>query len=483
MSWFGGGQKQKSSGPEWEEIADLNHEQAMNNYEFGNDQVDRVWAHTKNQNIIQRHQAEQMRQYQTANQEQQWMYANAMQEQKYNAEMAAYNKSERFYETQLQMNQIAAGMARDAQQAQTDERYQALGFQAEAASLDYLQKRSTRKEDLKHGKTKVGLETTKAKEDARLAKFIANITHGTEKSKLAIKGLEADAAKHIKQLTIQDKKEQLTLEQQTKRGVAALQSQEDMVKGLQALGAQEAKGQAGRSATKQYQAIAAQNSRLTAAKAYELNKSDRAYRIALQGLDKTLAEDEAAYVMANAKIGLDGITVDANLDISKKQIANTEKFLDLNFGEAIRHMDKSFDVADHYAKQTFGLGARERDATRLSIHGAHGRGLKQIEYDQYAANIKADFGRMGKPSMGVPIPKPYEIPKSIIMDPPIPVKGKPPVWGAGMGAAPPQQSGGSGGMFGMAGGLVGTAGMAASVFGPAGPAVGMLVGGIIDAFM
>ena len=468
----GGGGQKGSSGPDWDEVADLQHEHAMNSYNYDWDNTQRSYNHQILQNIIQRRDQVEQHQYQTAQQEQQWMYANAVKEAEYNAQVAAYNKSERMYETQLQMNKIAADMAVDDQTAQTDERYQALGFQAEAASLDYLQKRDARTDELRHSKTKVGLETTKAKEELRLDRFKANITHGTEKTKLALKGIQTDAGKYSKQLQIQDKKEQLTTEQQTKRGLAALESQENMVKGLQALGAQEAKGQAGRSAAKQYQALAAQNSRLQAAKAYELNRSDKAYRIAQQGLDKTLAESEAAYVMQNASIGLDGLTVDATLDITKKQLDNTEKFLDLNFGESIRHLDRSFDVADHYAKQSFGLGTRERDATRLSIHGAHGRALKKIEYDNYAANIKADFNRMSKPSMGVPIPKPLEIPMATIMDPLIPVRGKKPVWGAGMGAGP--SSSGSTGGGGMVSGLMTGAGSLAM---GAGAVPGLLAAG------
>ena len=60
--------------------------------------------------------------------------------------------------------------------------------------------------------------------------------------------------------------------------------------------------------------------------------------------------------------------------------------------------------------------------------------------------------------MGVPIPKPLEIPMATIMDPILPVKGKPPVWGAGAPPELPQQeSGGWGAMAGMAAAMAATA--------------------------
>jgi hypothetical protein len=326
------------------------------------------------------------------------MYANAQKEQQYNANMAAFNKSEKMYGWQVDMNQISADMARDEQNAQTNERYQALAFETQTAALQY----------------------------------------GAKKTDLSLQGMGADLDISSKRTAGQGKKQGLTIDQQTKRGLAAAQSVEDTVKGMQAAGQVEAKGQAGGSAAKQYQSIVAQSSRLQAAKAYELNRSDIATRLALNGVDQTMAEQEAASNLSNAKIGAAVKTADLE----------------------------------------YALGIKQRDATKLSIGSAHDRANKKIAHDQYAANVQADFNRMSQPTMGIPIPKPLEIPMATILDPIVPVKGKPPVWGAGMGAGP-SSAGSTGG-----GGVSGALGVASSTFGALGAAGSLAAtgGGTIGLF-
>ena len=353
------------------------YEQKYNNYQYDWDNVQRQYNHQVTQNIAQRHDQAVQHKYQTAQQKQQWMYANAMKEQKYNAEMAAFNKSERLYGWQVEMNEISADMALDDQRAQTNERYQALSFEAQVAALQ----------------------------------------QATKKTDLSLQGMGVDLDIYSKRTAGQRKKQGLTIEQQTKRGQVAAASVEDAVKSMQAAGKVKARGQAGGTTDKQYQSIVAQHSRLQAAKAYELNRSDFATRLALNGVDQTLAEQQAASDLNNVKIGVGVKTGDLE----------------------------------------YALGIKQRDATKLSIGGAHDRSAKKIEHDQYVANVTADFNRMSKPTMGVPIPKPLEIPLATIIDPIIPVKGKPPVWGAGGVGA--QGAGGSLGAGGSpAGALIGGTG-------------------------
>ena len=373
----GGGGGQSGGGVD-PEIADLNHEQNMNNYNYAWDRAQDQYKHQLLQNEIQRRDLLAQNQWQEANQEQQWMYANAVKEQEYNSQMAAFNKSEKMYGWQVKMNQISADMALDDQAAQTDERYQALHFESLDASKQYSSK----------------------------------------KTELAMQGLGADLDIYSKRTASQRSKQKLTIDQQTKRGEAAAQGIEESVKAMQVMGRAEAKGQAGGSAAKQYQAIAAQTSRLEAAKAYNATRSDFAMRLALNGVDQTMAEQEAAANLANIKIGQAGF-------------------------------DNEIDKA---------LGIEKREATKLSIGSAHKRANRKIEHDQYVANVQADMNRMSEPSRGVPIPKPFEIPMATIMDPILPVKGKPPVWGAGAPPELPQQkSGGWGQIIGMAAGIAATA--------------------------
>jgi len=392
---------------EWEEIEDLMYEQNYNNYQYDWDNVQRQYNHQLTQNIAQRHDQAVQHKYQTAQQKQQWMFANAQKEQKYNAEVAAFNKSERLYDWQVEMNEISADMALDDQRAQTNERYQALSFETQIAALQ----------------------------------------QATKKADLSMQGMGVDLDIYSKRTAGQRKKQGLTIEQQTKRGQVAAASVKDAVKSMQAAGKVKARGQAGGTTDKQYQSIVAQHSRLEAAKAYELNRSDFATRLALNGVDQTLAEQQAASDLNNVKIGVGVKTGDLE----------------------------------------YALGIKQRDATKLSIGGAHDRSAKKIEHDQYAANVTADFNRMSQPTMGIPIPKPLEIPLATIIDPIIPVKGKPPVWGAGGVGA--QGAGGSLGAGGtpwgtLAGGAIGGALMLSTAVatGGLGLPIGLAVGGLIDAF-
>ena len=401
----GGGGGGGSSGPDWDEIADLQHEQAMNSYNYDCDNTQRGYNHQILQNEIQRRDQAQQHAYQTATQQQQWMYANAIKEQEYNAQVAAYNKSERMYEHQLQMNSIAADMAMDAQNAQTEERYQALLFSEQRSFLDYT----------------------------------------TKKTEGALQRMGADLDIYSKRLRAERDKKDLTIKERTKRGVSAFRSQEELVKGMQALGQAKSRGQSGRSAEKQYQSIVAGLGRLQAARAYELNRSDLAYRLAMQGVDQTLNEQEAAHLLTEGKLDLDRLALEAGYEVTQA----------------------------------------EEDATALSIKGAHERAGKKIIHDKYAADVGADFNRMSAPSRGVPIPKPLEIPMATIMDPLVPVRGKPPVWGAGVGAGPSSAGSTGGGMgpFTMAGGAIGGALMMSTAVatGGLGLPIGLAVGGLMDA--
>jgi len=393
---------------EWEEIEDLMYEQKYNNYQYDWDNVQRQYNHQVTQNTVQRHDQAVQHQYQTEQQKQQWMFANAQREQKYNAEVAAFNKSEKMYGWQVEMNEISANMALDDQYAQTEERYQAVSFETQLAAIQ----------------------------------------QATKKTDLSMQGMGVDLDIYSKRTAGQRKKQGLTIEQQTKRGQVAAASVEDAVKSMQAAGKVKARGQVGGAADKQYQSIIAQHSRLQAAKAYELNRSDFATRLALNGVDQTLAEQQAASDLNNVKIGVGVKTGDLE----------------------------------------YALGIKQRDATKLSIGGAHDRSAKKIEHDQYAANVQADFNRMSQPTMGIPIPKPLEIPMATIIDPIIPVKGKPPVWGAGgVGAQGAGGSLGAGGSTGGGwGGLIGTGlgiAMAATpFFGPLAVPIMGLLGGAFDMF-
>ena len=399
---FGGG---GGTGAEdrYEEIADKAHEQNMHTYEYDWEQTQRQYNHHILQNQAQRHAQEEQRRYNEAMQEEQYMYASAAKELKYNAEMAAFNKSEILYGHQLRMNEITANYAVDSMNAQTHERQQQAAFEEEMNILDYQK-----------GREILGYQRD-----------------------------ELDASRLAKQLQAERQREKLTSERETARGKMTAESQKLMIEQMRGEGQIAARGQTGKSVTRQYQAIVNAGAMQRAAQNYQLNRSDIAYSIAMYGIDQTLKDQEMINDIASGKITVERDVLEEKREVQKRELL----------------------------------------ATELSIFGAQKRGIQGITHEEYSANMKADMSRMSKPDYGLPVPKPMELPQPVIIDPMLPVKGEPPVWGASVGPPPSaQSSGGGGGMFGAIGGAVGAIGMAANVFGPLGVPIGMAVGGLFDAF-
>ena len=346
-----------SDGPDWDEVADLQHEAATNQ---DNDQwaaVQRDYNQSVLINTAKRHNEETAARWKDQSAIRQWDYQTQMQEAQYNAQVKAYNRSEKFYEAQVAYNEKAADMAYDQEAAVTKERYFGLAYQGAGQELAT---------DMKRAESGMKLQSSRAE------------------------------------------------------GAFALQNL--MVKQIQGEGKAKARGRVGRSANKQYQSVVAEAGRATAQLKSQLLATDQQYNQARYGI------------------------------------------------EAERSLQKE-----------------QREQSKLSIGEAYTRATKKIGLDEYGANLKADASRMMKPSPPIPIPKPLETPRSILVDSMLPVRNSAPVWGSGMGPA-----GGGGGGGQMSGGQVamsaiGTAGSAIATFGgPAGAVVGgiMMVGSAIgSAFM
>ena len=349
MSGGGGG---GSDGPDWDEVADLQHEAATNQ---DNDQwaaVQRDYNQSVLINTAKRHNEETAARWKDQSAIRQWDYQTQMQEAQYNAQVKAYNRSEKFYEAQVAYNEKAADMAYDQEAAVTKERYFGLAYQGAGQELAT---------DMKRAESGMKLQSSRAE------------------------------------------------------GAFALQNL--MVKQVQGEGKARARGRVGRSADKQYQSVVAEAGRATAQLKSQLLATDQQYNQARYGI------------------------------------------------EAERSLQKE-----------------QHEQSKLSIGEAYTRATKKIGLDEYGANLKADASRMMKPSPPIPIPKPLETPRSILVDSMLPVRNSAPVWGSGMGPA-----GGGGGGGQMSGGQVamsaiGTAGSAIATFGgPAGAVVGgiMMVGSAI----
>jgi len=322
----GGGGGGGSDGPDWDEVADLQHEAATNQDDDQWAAVQRDYNQGRVINQAKRHNEEVAARWKDQSAIRQWDYQAQMQEAQYNAQVKAYNRSEKFYEAQVGYNEAAANMAYDQEAAVTKERYFGLAYQGAGQELAT---------DMKRAESGMKLQTSRAE------------------SAFALQNL--------------------------------------MVKQVQGEGKTRARGRVGRSANKQYQSVVAEAGRATAQAKSQLLANDQQYNQARYGI------------------------------------------------EAERSLQKE-----------------QQEQSKLSIGEAYTRATKKIGLDEYGANLKADANRMMKPSPPIPIPKPLETPRSILIDSMLPVRNSAPVWGSGMGPA----GGGGGGQ--MSGGQMAMAGIGAA---------------------
>ena len=131
-----------SDGPDWDEVADYQHEAATNQ---DNDQwaaVQRDYNQSVLINTAKRHNEETAARWKDQSAIRQWDYQTQMQEAQYNAQVKAYNKAERFYEAQVGYNTKAADMAYEQEAAVTRERYFGLAYQGASQELATDMKRA-----------------------------------------------------------------------------------------------------------------------------------------------------------------------------------------------------------------------------------------------------------------------------------------------------------------------------------------------------
>ena len=342
FKWFGNGKERagKKADKRYDKQVKVAYEAAKDNRKYNMESEQLAYNHAVLNKEIQQQNLDQQLLWQTGTAQRAWDHEVKMREHEYNAQVAAYNKSERLYEAQVGLNKRARRMAEDSAYAVQDERLDAVMFQGMEAAL----------------------KTSQTKSDIDRRRF----------------GLDLKINRQRSETNLQ--KQGATLEQQQKRAEAAFSSEKQLVELMQAAGQAEAKGQTGRTAQKNVQAILAAGGRAQAQLADQITRGDSAYNLTMMGLDKSLIYGETETALARTAL--------------TSQAAYT-------------------DLA-------YGLGVEQRDATRLSIKAAHGRAMDKAEFDEYGANLAADAQRMSEPGFAPLPPKPLELPRPILADPMLP---------------------------------------------------------------
>ena len=342
MGWFNNGEKAgRAADKRWDEQRDIAFASANDNRDYATESAALAYNDAVLGNSIQQRNLNQQTLWQETSAQRAWDHEVEQRVSEFNSQVAAYNKSERLYGAQVGLNAYARKMANRSADAVQSERLDAVKFQGMEADL----KISQTKADIDQQKSKLNIGRIKGRSDISQQQMAA------------------------------------TLQQQQRRAEAAFGSERQLVELMQAAGSAEAKGQAGRTANKNMQAIMAAGGRAQAQLVDQITRGDSAYNLTMMGLDKSLIYGEAEGALAQSALTTKGA----------------------------------------YADLAYGLGAQQRDATKGSIRSAYGRALEKSEFDEYGANLAADAKRMAEPGFAPLPPKPLELPRAILMDPMLPM--------------------------------------------------------------
>jgi len=342
MGWFNNGEKAgKKADKRWDKQVEIAYDSANDQRDYMMKSQQLAYNDAVLGKTIQQRNLNQQLLWQESTAMRSWDHEVQQREAEFNSQVAAYNKSERLYGAQVGLNARARQLANRSADAVQSERLDAVKFQGMTADLE--------------------LSQTKASIDQQRAGL--NIGRVKQRTDISQQQMAA------------------TLQQQQRRAEAAFGSERQLVELMQAAGQAEAKGQAGRTANKNVQAIMAAGGRAQAQLADQITRGDSAYNLTMMGLDKSLIYGEAEGALAQSTLTSKGA----------------------------------------YADLAYGLGVQQRDATKLSIRAAYGRALQKSEFDEYGANLAADAQRMAEPGFAPLPPKPLELPRAILMDPMLPI--------------------------------------------------------------
>lgn len=343
MGWFNNGEKAgKAADKRWDEQVEIAYDSANDNRDYATESAQLAYNDAVLGNTIQERNLNQQTLWQETTAMRAWDHEVEQRVSEFNSQVAAYNKSERLFGAQVELNEYARGMADKSAAAVQGERLDAVKFQGMEADLNISQTKS----DIDEKRAGLNIGRIKGRSDISQQQMVA------------------------------------TLQQQQRRAEAAFGSERQLVELMQAAGSAEAKGQAGRTANKNMQAIMAAGGRAQAQLVDQITRGDSAYNLTMMGLDKSLIYGEAEGALAQSALTTKGA----------------------------------------YADLAYGLGAQQRDATKSSIRSAYGRALEKSEFDEYGANLAADAKRMAEPGFAPLPPKPLELPRAILMDPMLPTE-------------------------------------------------------------
>lgn len=358
-------------------------------------------------------------------------------DQRENAKLEAYEKSENSFVEQLVFNEQAAKIAREGEERVFNERILAAAFKSDELNIGF-------------DKQVIDSKFQYDQQELNIANAITDF-----KTDKALVNLQLSKTKSDTRFALEQNEQKLA----NTRAAAGTEEYQNRIRKLQQTGQVRAQGRQGVSAQRALQSITALSGVNTALLADQLTRSELSINTEREILKATYNKDtNKGFAVREAKLSKRKAK-----DRKKQTITSAEN-------------NKKF-VADTLgiSQEQFNMSREQLGNSLLSAADSYELRLKKINRDKYAKDLQTYAQRQLKPRVSPELPKPFESELPISVKPPRPIK---PAHGMGGSTQPQAPSSGVGSLISTIATSGAAIGVAAGVLGPLAPPIAAAVGGL-----
>ena len=385
---FGGNQAAASAKKGSDKAAQKTQKSNKRNWRFEWREDKRKYEYAKEGQEILKRNTEANLQFQDDSRLQEWEYGMGIRDYRFSQENRAYDESVNRATKQKSFNELAEEQAFIEQDRYLQENLIGLGFSEQQMMLDFAA-------------ANAGLEVKKSQAQAKAGVTQAQLTGG------------ASFAKMRKQAEAGSLKQRLGAETELSirkaRTDTVLERQQGRIEALKATGAALAAGQAGRSARKVAQGIAAEAGAREAA-----------------GTEQFLLTEEAAL----QKQFFDVMGIDQQLLLDTMGINQKLMFDQQNVVQELLFTEQGIDLDLNKLNNQLNLDKAQIAVSRDNLQVSDANVRRKINLQRQQADIEADATIRLKPEIAPPLPKPMTLPRPEWQDVYKPHRGPEPIKGA-----------------------------------------------------
>ena len=305
-------------------------------------------------------------------------------DQRENAKLEAYEKSEETFIDQLIFNQKAEQEALEGEEKVFNERILANAFETDETNLAYQKQIIDSKYDYNSAQRGINAAVTNFKTTKAL------LSLGTDQQKTQAKA----------------QKQSLKLRSQQARSDSNIQQNREQLKALQAEGVERARGRAGKSVTRSLQSIQAMSGVNSALIADQLFKSQRTIKNERNVIDAQLG-----------KKGKEGY-IEKEGRLRRRQAREQKNITVKGLQKQQQQVARSLGITT----EQFNMTREQLGRSLLSAADSYEKRVASIKKDKFAADMAAYARRQLKPQVQPKIPVPYKTKLPVLVKPPKPVR-------------------------------------------------------------